>query len=96
MSDLSRLRKPLPTRTNELRDWYYKMRNAKTLIIIGLLTLSLTACTKPVLVKPDCVRPVVKVSEVTDDRSILIILNELVTIIQEQESTIKCYEAWSK
>ena len=53
----------------------------------------LTACaSKPVIVKPTCVKPVIKVSTIETDRDILNVLNELVTLVQEQESTIRCYE----
>jgi len=68
------------------------MRNVSLMIITVWLTLSLTACTKPVLVKPDCVRPVVKVSTIETDRDILNVLNELVTLVEQQESALDCYE----
>ena len=47
------------------------------------------------MVKPDCVKPVIKVSTISTDRDVLIVLNELVTLVEQQESTILCYEkAW--
>ena len=53
---------------------------------------SLVACSKPVIVKPTCVKPVIKVSTIENDRDILTVLNELVTLVEQQESTIECYE----
>jgi len=54
---------------------------------------SLAACSsKPVMVKPTCVKPVLKVSTIETDRDILNVLNELVTLVEQQESTIECYE----
>ena len=58
-----------------------------------LLTLFLTACaSKPAIVKPTCVKPIIKVSTIENDRDILTVLNELVTLVEQQESTIRCYE----
>ena len=57
-----------------------------------LLTLFLTACSKPVIVKPTCVKPIIKVSTIENDRDILNVLNELVTLVEQQESTIRCFE----
>jgi hypothetical protein len=44
------------------------------------------------MVKPTCVRPLLKLSTIENDRGMLNVLNELATIIEEQESTIECYE----
>ena len=62
------------------------------LIITILLTLSLTACTNKPILKPDCVKPIIKVSEIQNDRDMLTVLNELVTLVEQQESTIECWE----
>jgi hypothetical protein len=68
------------------------------MIITVWLMTSLAACSsKPVMVKPTCVKPVLKVSTIETDRDILEVLNQLVTAIHVQESVIKCYEkSWSK
>jgi hypothetical protein len=63
------------------------------MIITVWLMTSLAACSsKPVMVKPTCVRPLLKLSTIENDRGMLNVLNELATIIEEQESTIECYE----
>jgi hypothetical protein len=63
------------------------------MIITVWLMTSLAACSsKPVMVKPTCVKPVIKVSTIETDRDILTVLNELTTLVEQQESTIQCYE----
>ena len=44
------------------------------------------------MVRPTCVKPIIKVSVIENDRDILNVLNELVTLVEQQESTIRCYE----
>gem|GEM_PF-5663956 len=75
------------------KDWCLKMRNVSLMIITVWLMTSLAACSsKPVMVKPTCVKPVLKVSTIETDRGILNVLNELTVIIEAQESALECYE----
>jgi len=63
------------------------------MIITVRLMTSLAACSsKPAMVKPTCVKPVLKVSTIETDRDILNVLNELTAIIEAQESALECYE----
>jgi hypothetical protein len=56
------------------------------------MILSTGCAGKTVIGKPTCVKPVIKVSTIETDRDILNVLNELVTLVEQQESTIQCYE----
>jgi hypothetical protein len=62
------------------------------IITVWLMTLLIGCAGKTVMVKPTCVRPLLKLSTIENDRGMLNVLNELATIIEEQESTIECYE----
>lgn len=63
------------------------------LIFIILLTVLLMSCAKSVVtVKPQCVVPIIKISSIDNDRDLLIVLDELKTIIKGQKSAIECYE----
>ena len=71
------------------------MRNARTLIIIIPLIALLTGCAgKTVIGKPTCQRPVIKISvdKIETDRQMLQVLADLVTLVEQQESALECYE----
>jgi len=46
------------------------------------------------MVKPTCVKPVLKVSvdKIETDRQMLQVLADLVTLVEAQESALECYE----
>jgi hypothetical protein len=56
------------------------------------MTLLIGCAGKTVIGKPTCVKPVINVSTIENDRDILTVLNELTTLVEQQESTIQCYE----
>jgi hypothetical protein len=63
------------------------------MIITVWLMTSLAACAgKTIIGKPTCVKPVINVSTIENDRDILTVLNELTAIIEAQESALECYE----
>ena len=63
------------------------------MIITVLLMILSTGCAgKTVIGKPTCVKPVINVSTIETDRDILKVLNELVTLVEQQESALECYE----
>jgi hypothetical protein len=62
------------------------------IITVWLMTLLIGCAGKTVIGKPTCVKPVINVSTIENDRDILTVLNELVTLVEQQESTIQCYE----
>jgi hypothetical protein len=62
------------------------------IITVWLMTLLIGCAGKTVIGKPTCVKPVINVSTIENDRDILTVLNELTTLVEQQESTIQCYE----
>jgi hypothetical protein len=71
------------------------MRNARIAIITVLLMILSTACAgKTVIGKPTCVKPVIKISvdKIETDRQMLQVLADLVTLVEQQESALECYE----
>jgi hypothetical protein len=57
-----------------------------------MISLSGCGAGKTVIGKPTCVKPVINVSTIENDRDILTVLNELTAIIEAQESALECYE----
>jgi hypothetical protein len=65
------------------------------IITVWLMTL-LIGCGagKTVIGKPTCVKPIIKVSvdKIETDRQMLQVLADLVTLVEQQESALECYE----
>jgi hypothetical protein len=64
------------------------------IITVWLMTLLIGCAGKTVIGKPTCVKPVIKISvdKIETDRQMLQVLADLVTLVEQQESALECYE----
>jgi hypothetical protein len=60
--------------------------------LMVLLSVSTTACSKYLYVRPECPDPARPVLEITDDQSVLKALNQAVGYSLAQSSQIECFK----